>query len=201
MKKILTIVLTAAVMTALPAGISCAENTVPADFEILAGLCSTGIQSIIEQNAPESFEKSSKTAFISYAHGIGLAGKTKEHIEAALTETGFSIASGRSSSDFIFTISVTGARIILAENDGAYDRNAHLTIHLKCVDPSQKTVFAGGRSESYSDTIPKRSLRTTQNTGTFSRRLKRHLIRPSFNRIRIISLLIISGGLAYLAFE
>ena len=193
--------MTAAVLTALPAGISCAENTVPADFEILAGLCSTGIRSIIEQNVPESFEKSSKTAFISYAHGIGLSEKTKEHVEAALTETGFSIASGRNASDYIFTLSVTGARVILSGNDGAYDRTAHLNIHVKCVDYSQKTVFAGGRSESYSDTIPKRSLRPTQNTGSFSNGLKRHLIRPRFNRIRIISLLTISGGLAYLAFE
>jgi|GEM_PF-6060582 len=199
MKKILAAVLTAALLTALSAGYSAAENTVPSDFEVLADMCSAGLKAIIEQNPPESFGTSPKSVFISYAYGIGLSGVTKEHIEAALTESGFSIASGKSASDYILTISVIGASVNLAGRNGSYDRTAHINIHVKCVDLSQKVLFAAGRAESYSDTIPKRSLRLTNNIGTFAKNLERRLIRPRFNRIRLLSLLILSGGLVYLA--
>ncbi|MFC1540870.1 hypothetical protein ACFL50_00290 [Candidatus Latescibacterota bacterium] len=197
MKKILIIVLLAVVSTVS----SGAENSVPADLDILTGLFSKGIKKIIKSYAPRSFEKSDKIAFVSYSHGIELSFKTKAYFESVITEYGLSVTTDRNKADYTFTVAVTSARVILISKGDDFERTVQINVRLKCFEFSGNVLFAGRGSETYSDSITKKSARNTNNSGSFSRDLRRQIILPQFNKIRIASLFIITGILAYFAFE
>ncbi|MFC1537909.1 hypothetical protein ACFL6H_00670 [Candidatus Latescibacterota bacterium] len=197
MKKILIIVLLAVVST----GSSGAENSVPADLDILTGLFSKGIKKIIKSYAPRSLEKSAEKAFVSYSHGIELSGKTKAYFESVLTEYGLSVTNDRNKADYTFAVAVTSARVILISKGDDFERTVQINVRLKSVHSNGNVLFADSSSETYSDSITKKSARSTNNTGSFSKGLNRQVIMGRFNRSRFASLIVICGILAYFAFE
>ena len=62
-------------------------------------------------------------------------------------------------------------------------------------------LFAEKHTESYFDTLPGNAFRSTQNAAAFARGMKRLMLRPQYNRFRIVTLAVIACGLAYFAFE
>lgn len=146
-------------------------------------------------------ENSGKTASVSYSHGIELSSETKEILEALLTAEGFLITQEKYNSDYMFTIAATEARIILQRKNKQINRTVSMNIHLKCVHSSQNVLFATGHSETFSDSIPKHLVRQTDDSRKFSGNLKRHMIRKRYDRLRFLSLIVITGVLTYFAFE
>lgn len=183
------------------AGFSNAENYVPSDFTILTDLFSQSIQKIITSHVSLYGENSGKTASVSYSHGIELSSETKEILEALLTAEGFAITDKNHSADYRFTIAATEARIILQRKNKQINRTVSMDIHLKCVHSSQNILFATGHSETFSDSIPKNLLSLTDNSRKFSGNLKRHMIRKKYDRLRFLSLIVITGVLTFFAFE
>ena len=178
-----------------------AEHYVPSDYTILTDLFSRSIQEIITPHASLYGKNSGKTAFISYSHGIELSSETKEILEALLTAEGFGITDENHNADYRFTITATEARIILQRKNKQINRTVSMNIHVKCVHSSQNVLFATGHSERFSDSIPKNLLDLTDNSKKFSENLKRHMIQKRYDRLRLLSLIVITGVLTFFAFE
>lgn len=183
------------------AGFSNAEDYVPSDFTLLTGLFSQSIQNIITPHVSLYSEISNKTASVSYSHGIVLSSETKETLEALLTAEGFAITDENYIADYRFTIAVTEARIILQRKNKLIKRTVLMNTHFKCVHSSQKVIFATGHSEAFSDSIPKNLVRLTDDSSKFSGNLKRQMIRKKYDRLRFVSLIVITGVLTFFAFE
>jgi len=183
------------------AGFSNAEDYVPSDFTLLTGLFSQSIQNIITPHLSLYSEISCKTASVSYYHGIELSSETKETLEALLTAEGFAITDENYIADYRFTIAVTEARVILQGKNKLIKRTVLMNTHLKCVHSSQKVIFATGHSEAFSDSIPKNLVRLTDDSSKFSGNLKRHVIQKRYDRLRLLSLIVITGVLTFFAFE
>ncbi len=183
------------------AGFSNAEDYVPSDFTILTDLFSQSVQKIITPHLSLYGENSGKTASVSYSHGIELSSETKETLEALLTAEGFAITDKNQNADYRFTITATEARIILQRKNKRINRTVIVNTHLKCVNSSQNVLFATGHAETFSDSIPKHLVRQTDDSRRFSGNLKRHMIRKRYERLRFLSLIVITGVFTYFAFE
>ncbi len=196
-----TAVLVTAILVACPLCTYGADDAVPNDYDFLTRLLTDGIVSLIRSNVPTTYGGPPKTAVISYSGGYALSARAKDSIASTLTGAGFTLADGINGADYVFTVTISDARVVCMLRNDTYERLAHLTVHVKCFDDVQRILFAGSRTESHNDTIPKHALRASQNADAFSRGIKRHVLRPRFDRFRIASLTLSAAVLAYFAFQ
>jgi len=193
MKKIIITLIIMAFATSF----SLAEEPVSSDFIVLTDVLSQGIKKVITSHSPFS----GKTVAVSYSHGIELSPKTKETIEALFTSEGFSITPKIHNSDYLLTVSITDARIILQRTKGQINRSVWMKIHIKCTKPSQNVIFASGHGESYYDIIPGNFVQLTDDSKQFSKDIHRQSIKRNYERLRLASIIIITGILVYSAFH
>ena len=185
------------IILAAAAGSLRAENNAPSDSAVLNDLLSQGIAGIIEQYRPLP----GKIVRLSYDGGIRLSSRAKEAVEALLTAEGFSLADEEDSAGFRINIAVTDARVVLQKYGGGMSRSAMVNIHLWCADFSNRIIFASGRVETFSDSIPDNLVRSTNDCGRFSPDAARHMITKKHDILRLSALIVMSGLLVYLAFE
>ena len=178
-------------------GFSIAETIVSSDFVILSEVFSSGIHKIIKSHYLLSGEK----VFLSFPYGIELSSKARRTVEALFTMEGFSITREKQNADYLISISVTELRLIYRRKDKLTQRSVVMKIYIQCMDASNKIVFASGQEETYSDSIPGKSIRSIDDSIQFSEDIKRQVIKKKHTWARLTSFILITGILTFFAFQ
>lgn len=169
----------------------------PSDAEVLNRVFEVGINQLLEPHKPLSGEK----VALAFSGFITLSHSARETTEAIFTACGLSITDNGHTADFSFVIYLNEARIILYPVKGGYRRRVSIIIHMKCMDADKRVLWASGHEEISNDSVPEQQIDSTNDGERFCNAVKRRIIKRSYGKLRVFSFIIITGTLAFFAFQ
>lgn len=177
-------------------GLLSADTRIPSDSEVINSVLSTGFRNIMESHTPLP----GKTIAISYLPSFILTEWSRRTIDAILTNSGLTITDIESKADLTLVFTITSTRLILSPHDEGYTRTVQMTIHAKFLDASRKVIIASKREEQYTDIVPLRFLKSTDDCSRFSPDIERHVIKSNRGGLLLWSFILLTGALVYFAF-
>ena len=161
-----------------------------------ADVCAALLTQAAESKLPHHDFLSGKTVRLAYSGRFRLSSFARSVFEAYLTSLGCRITSGYRA-DYTIELTVTDSSIVLIRKKILFERSITLAVHFTCSDPTNTVVLASGSVETSHDSLTKNHLRQTDNGQQFSRDSRRIIVEKDHKKMMIITLLIITGSLAY----
>lgn len=143
---------------------------------------------------------SEDTVFMSFTGGTDLSPEARKTAEALFTEHGYIIAHEPYTAGLTCSMTVSGIRVIYMKTDDRFSRSAGITVHLTVTDSKRRVLYSSGREEILSDWVPEYLTRDADDCSRFSESLKRITLSNRHTGFCIVSFLVITGVLVYLAF-
>jgi hypothetical protein len=174
-----------------------AETAPPSDCAVLEDLYTQTVRTLVE--FPGLSPK--RRASLSFTEGIEPSDRIRSITEAILSARGLFITEDAAACEYAIHVAITDARCGVVREGRVLWRYCALTVHVRCADSGGNILFACGREKSHCDSMPKSSLRTTDNAACFSRAAKRATTGGGPGTARILSFLVLSAALGYFAFR
>ena len=179
-------------------GILLADSHPATDAEVLINVLSTAIQKILE---PHHSLLPGETVALEFFSPCVLSRRARDAVEAIVSDYGSAITDNKRTSGCRLFMNVTDARVLIQPHDKEFTRTVWVTVHMKCLDSSGKVLFASGRDERFEDELSSEFLGLTDDSAHYCDTFQRSIVKKERGSVRFFSAVVITGILAYFAFQ